>query len=116
MSSIVRDVEEFKQLEQEIKRRNKELYVLRKSRTECEKRILQYLEVNDQPGLKYKDITLVTKPKKHRSGKKDEKLDRISYFLEQRGVHLKKGEQMDLLDAMKGPVKEKPTISLYHMN
>ncbi len=115
-SAIVRDVEEFKQLDLEIKRRNKELYALRKRRNECERRIIQYLETNDQPGLKYKDVTLVTKPKKRRSGKNDDKLDRISYFLEQRGVYMKKDEQMNLLEAMKGPVQEKPSISMYHMN
>ena len=112
-AQIVNDVEEFKQLDQEIKRRNKELHVLRKRRTACEGRIIQYLEVNEQPGLKYKDVTIVAKPKKHRSSKKDDKIDRISSFLQQRGVYLKEEDQADLLEAVKGPIKEKPSISLY---
>jgi hypothetical protein len=110
--SIVRDVEEFRQLDLEIKRRNKELYALRKRRTECEKKIIQYLEVNEQPGLKYKDVTIINKPKKLRSSKKGDKLDRIGRFLEERGVYLKKDDYTNLLEVVKGPIKERPAISL----
>jgi hypothetical protein len=80
--SITDDVSELYNLEVEIKRLAVSLKELRKQKTKCEERVLEYLDVNSLPGIKYKDsVVMVHKRKRQPKLPKKEQEEMIGDLL-----------------------------------
>ena len=71
--SITSDVNEYNDLDKEIKRLSNELRILKRKRDEAQTRIIEFLNSKNQPGLKYQNtaIVLENKAQKIRKSKKD---------------------------------------------
>ncbi len=67
--SIYGDIEEFQELEKEIKRLNKQLKDLRVQKKETEGRICEFLKEREQPGFKHKNIAVTMSEKRCRARK-----------------------------------------------
>jgi len=101
--SIIEDVQELKRLQIEIKRQQTQLRDLRTHKKECEKRIMDYLETNDQPGLKFRDMTIIAQnTQRRRRKKKQEKQDAGLMILQKHGIYNSKEALDELLSAMRG--------------
>lgn len=110
---ILGDVNELQGLTQEIKRLREQSKTLRQRKTEVEKKILDYLESSDQPGLKYKDIILLAENKEtFKRGKAKDRIIRGAEFLEQLGVQNSKQVVSNLLDVIKGSPIPKSQLKL----
>ena len=77
--SITSDVNEYNDLDKEIKRLSNELRILKRKRDEAQTRIIEFLNSKNQPGLKYQNIGILleTKEKKKLKPKKVSKGDSI---------------------------------------
>jgi hypothetical protein len=112
-SAISNDVQQLTQLSEEIKRRQKELSKLRKTKQECEERIINYLNANNQPGIKYKGKTIIAEEKSTRKPiKKADKVSRGTEILQRNGITNTKETLDELLEAMRGSPKPKPAIRI----
>ena len=112
-SAIVRDITELKQIDIELKRYRKEIKKLRDAKENCEKRILDYLDANDQPGIRLgsEGITVIAEHRRKRKyEKKQQKIERGVQILEKNGVYNSKDTLNELLEAMRGESLEKPSI------
>lgn len=100
---ILSEVNELQSLTQEIKRLREQSKTLRQRKTDIEKKILEYLESSDQPGLKYKDIILLAENKEtFKRGKAKDRIIRGADYLEQLGIQNSKQVVANLLEAIKG--------------
>lgn len=110
---ILGDVNELQSLTQEMKRLREQSKALRQRKTEVEKKILEYLESSDQPGLKYKDIILLAENKEtFKRGKAKDRILRGAEFLEQIGIDNGKQVITRLLEAIKGSPIPKSQLKL----
>lgn len=110
-SAITQDVTELKELDLEIKRLSKELKALRKHKEACEARIIEYLDVNDQPGLKYQGVTIIAQDRKKRKyQKKSEKIEKGVRVLEKHGIYNSKEALDEILEAMRGSPEHKSAL------
>lgn len=109
----------IKQLEvydTELKRLNKEIKEIRAKRIEHEKRLLEFLKTNDQPGLKFQgrayiyDQSTMTKPKKKVDRERD-----LKQTLEKFGVRANDAMVDEVMKSLKGStyVKDKITTKTY---
>ena len=57
-------MKELYDVKNELSRINKEVSNLRKRRSELEGMVMKWIEMNDQPGVKYKDMAFVPQKKK----------------------------------------------------
>lgn len=112
--SITADVLELKQLDIEIKRVSKQLSTLKTHKIACEKRILEYLEVNDQPGLKMDGTIIVAQDRRRRKyQKKSEKQARGQYILEKHGIYNSKETLDEILEALRGSPDNTRSLKIY---
>lgn len=112
--SITEDVLELKQLDIELKRLRKQIRNLQSQKQKCEHRILEYLDVNEQPGVKMNDMVILAAHKKKRKYRKQK--DRIlngSHILEKYGIHESKQVLDELIEAMRGSPERKPVLKIY---
>jgi len=111
---IQQDVIELKELDGEMKRLRKRLKTLKDQKDKCEKRILEYLNVNDQPGLKLNG-TIVTMEdrRKRKYEKKTDKLARGEYILQKHGIYNSKEALEELMDAMRSSCESEHKIKIY---
>lgn len=101
--SIIEDVQQLRTLNIEIKTREKNLRKLRSQRKEIESRVLEYLEMSGEPGLKFRDMTVIAKQRNKRSYmKKTEKQNVGMSILEKHGIRNSKEALDELLNAMQG--------------
>jgi len=114
MSTITQDVVELRGLDLELKSMRKRMRLLSQQKNRCEARILEYLEVNEQPGLKFEGITIIAKPKQRRRYEnKKNKRSRGEAVLEQMGV-ADSGSLLDeVMEAMRGSPVSKPSLTIY---
>ena len=63
-------LEELKGIAQELFNLNKKIKELRARKKECEKKVVDYLEANDKPGLRLDNIVFLTTEKNSRARKK----------------------------------------------
>lgn len=111
--SIKNDVKELRRLDMEIKRLGKELNKLRKIKKDCENRILDYCESNDQNGLSFENITIyVDRKKKAVPVKKNDKLNKGEIALQKYGVVNSRQALEEVLNAMKGESEEKASLKI----
>jgi lipopolysaccharide biosynthesis regulator YciM len=66
---IYGNIEEFQEVDKEIKRLNKKLKELRLKKKESEEKICEFLKEKNQPGFKYKNIAITMTDKLYRSRK-----------------------------------------------
>ena len=69
MSSISADVNEYDNLEKEIKRLSIELRNLRKRKNKIGEQIIKYLNEKNQPGFKYNNMGIILETKQSRKQK-----------------------------------------------
>jgi hypothetical protein len=101
--SIVEDVKQLKLLDIEIKRQQTELRKLRNQKKNCEKRIMDYLETTEQPGLRFQGMTIIAKESnKRRYRKKKDKEEAGEMILRRHGIYNSKEALDELLQAMRG--------------
>ena len=102
-SKTVSDLKELKNISSEIKRLNSETKALRMKKKEIEERIFEYLKEQEQPGVKYGDIVVLSKESVRRKRlKKKEKEDNAIQVLEDMGILDAKTALTSILDSMKG--------------
>ena len=104
MTEIVSAVNELKALEIDITNHRKILRKFFKRKKELESQIFKFLEAKEQPGLKYKDITIIAEKKeKHKRLKKKEKLQLGKDILNKFGItHNSDQILKELMDKLKG--------------
>lgn len=111
--SIVEDVVELSRLNDEIKRQQKELRVLRKHKEECEKRVLDYLDANEQPGIKFRGMTIIAEERrKRRYRKKKEKIEQGESVLQRYGVSNSREALDELMESMRGSPEPKTKLRI----
>jgi len=111
--SIVEDVKQLKLLDTEIKRQQNELRKLRNQKKECEKRILDYLETTEQPGLRFRDMTIIAKDsRRRRYKKKSEKEEAGQMILKKHGIYNSKEALEELLSAMRGSPEHQSKLQI----
>lgn len=102
-SKTVADLKELKSISSEIKRLNADCKVLRLKKKEIEDRITEYLREENQPGVKYGDIVVLSKESVRRKRlKKKEKEEKAVAVLEEMGILDAKQALSTILDSMKG--------------
>jgi hypothetical protein len=111
--SIQNDVRELNLLNIDIKRLRDELKELSKHKQTCEERILEYLKVNNQPGLKFEGKTLVLEHSKRRKPiKKSTKYEKGTSLLEKHGIQNSKDVLDELLSEMRGLEEDKNILRI----
>jgi len=102
-SKTVSDLKELKNITSEIKRLAAETKILRLKKKEIEERIMDYLQENDQPGVKYGELVVLSKEStKHKRLKKKEKEERAISVLEGMGIIDSKAAFDAILESMVG--------------
>lgn len=101
--SIQTDVNELNNLNIEIKRLSKSLHTLRLRKAEVEKRITDFLEAKEQPGVKYQGVAILAQDKTKRiyKSKKIKNEDGIE-VLKKYGVTNPDIALNEVINAMKG--------------
>lgn len=111
--SIKNDVIELKSLDTELKRLRKRIRLLNEHKKRCEKRIIEYLEVNEQPGLKLDGMLVLTKDKKNRKyTNKNHKKLKGQHVLQKYGISDSSSALEELLEAMRGSPEISTTIKI----
>lgn len=109
--SITDDVSELYNVELEIKRLSASIKELRKQKHSCESRILEYLEVNDLPGIKFRNVVILAHQRKRqaRIPRKD-KEGLLQGVLDKHDISK---EQYDaILNDLKGSPEYVPTLKI----
>ena len=111
--SIQNDVIELRELDVEIKRVRKALTVLRERKENCESRILAYLDVNEQPGVKMGGMVILAENRRKRKyEKKEDKMARGEAILQRDGIYNSRETLDKILEAMRGEREEKPALKI----
>lgn len=112
-TSVYGDLQEVVELEDEIKRLNKQLKDLRIQKKEAEARIYEFLKEKDQIGFKHKDITVTISEKKCRHRKNmEEKKDEILQVIQSSRDPTSKDSLEEIIHAMKGDLYIKNCIKV----
>ena len=102
-AQVVGDLKELKNVTTEIKRLNAEIKLLRIDKKKIEDRIMDYLHQEEQPGVKFGDIIVLSNERTTRKRlKKKEKEENAINVLEGMGVSNPKEALQNILDSMKG--------------
>jgi hypothetical protein len=101
--SIQLDLDELNLLDEDIKRRKRELIELRTQRENVERRIISFLKEKDQPGVKYrgKAVLIDVKQRSQRKKKREKEHDMMT-VLENYGVSHPQNALKDILNVQKG--------------
>lgn len=111
--SIQADVKELQNIDNEIKRLQKQVKVLKNRKIIIETNIKSYLDEKDQPGVKYQDIAIIIDNRKGRMRVNDkEKKERITDILTSNGVNNTEQLITELIESMKGLPTNKSYIKL----
>lgn len=112
--TIKEDVMEYESLTTEIQRLRRQVRFLSNKRNECEKRIIEYLDTNEQPGVKMNDTIIMSKQKQRRKHrKKTEKIQQGLNVLRKYGFDGNDDTLYELLDAMRGSPVLEPSLAVY---
>jgi hypothetical protein len=106
-------MKELKGINNELERINKSTKGLRDRKKKIETYILDYLENNDQPGIKYEDLIVLRHQKKKRLPKaKEEKKEDVIRILEDNGIENSIQVYNDILENMKGEEEKIASIKI----
>ena len=112
--SIQNDVLELKSLDMELKRMRKKFKELKQQREDCERRIMEYLDVNEQPGLRMNGTVIMARDRNTRKNiTKSDKMARGDLLLQQHGICNSQQVLEDLLEVMRGSPESKPSLRMY---
>ena len=112
--SIQHDVLEIKNLDIEMKRLRKQLKILKDQKDRCEQRILEYLDVNEQPGLKMDGTIIMAQDRRKRKYEnKNNKMVRGETILQKHGIYNSKEALNEILEAMRGSPETIPKLKIY---
>jgi transposase len=116
MSSIQGDINEINQINKEITDLRKRLVILRETKTKIEKRINEFLQEKDQPGVKYKGMAITIEEMKKRTykNKKTKETDGID-ILQKYGIDNSKKVLSEILEAMRGDIETSSIIKVRHL-
>ncbi len=113
-TSIHRDVTELKELDIELKNLRKRMKDLKTQKQGCEQRIIEYLNVNDQPGLRMNGTVIIAKEKNTRRYQKaSDKKERGLSVLEKYGIDNSQEALNEILEAMRGSPEITPSLKIY---
>jgi cell division septum initiation protein DivIVA len=112
--SIQKDVIEIQELDKEMKRLRKRLKHLSSQKNKCEERILEYLRVNEQPGLRMNGtVIMATDIKKRKKRKKADKIRQGETVLEKYGIPNAKDALDEILESMRGSPEHSSKLKIY---
>jgi hypothetical protein len=110
---IANDMKELKTINNEIRRLTTQLKNLREKKKDLETHILSFLKQEEQPGLRYQEMVVLSGEKKIRDKKdKEQKEQEIITLLENAGISDAKGMYTNILEAMKGEQHSVPTLKI----
>lgn len=110
IKSYVSELEKIIEERKKIKLSDKKL---KDRQTYLEKKIENYLDTKNQPGLKNKTIAITKEEKEtHRRGKKKDKEEDALKFLRDQGVRNPEETLKNLLSKMKGDVEYKTILKI----
>ena len=113
MSSIKHLIIELQQVNNELKRVTAIGKQLRKQSKSIESEIIEYLEINNQPGVKYNGTAIIVKRKSKRATKKNKDKDNDAIeVLKDYGIDDPERVLKQLLDARKGDEIEENKIDI----
>lgn len=113
MSEIVATVQEIDILEKEIKTVKISLSKLIKRKKELETKIIDFLDHKDQPGLKYKDITIISEEKdRHTRLKKTDRVNKGASVLRKYGISNAEEVLKELMSNLKGDAVPYKTVKI----
>ena len=113
--TITTDITELKELEVELKRLKKQQQILRQKKEDCERRILQYLDANEQPGVKMGGMVVMAENRRMRKyQKKSDKLARGEEILERIRIDNSRETLDMILEAMRGEQLDKPALRMIY--
>ena len=106
-------ISEVGKIDEEIKRLNAQKRKLHARKKDLEKRILAFLEKNEQAGVKYRGTAVIAKDRvrRGRRKKKDQEKDG-SAVLKKYGINNSDKIVRELLEAIKGQVKEDTVLQM----
>ncbi len=101
--TILNDLKELKSITNEIKRISIRLKELRLNKSEIEDRVMEYLDQEDQVGVKFENMVILArqKTKRVKKAKKDKDSDAAA-ILESYGIENPKEALKQIMDSMKG--------------
>ena len=103
-AQIAGDMNEMKSINVEIKRLSDQIKRLKERKKELDENVLEYLKEADSEALRYKDMLVISKEKKHREKKKKvERENDILNVLQQAGV----SDSVKVLDGIKSALRGK---------
>jgi uncharacterized membrane protein YgaE (UPF0421/DUF939 family) len=103
-AQIAGDMNEMKSINVEIKRLSDQIKRLKERKKELDENILEYLKDKDSEALRYKDMLVISKEKKHREKKKKvERENDILNVLQQAGI----SDSVKVLDGIKSALRGK---------
>jgi|LakMenE18May11ns_1017448.scaffolds.fasta_scaffold9784973_2 hypothetical protein len=101
---IASDMNELKSINVEIKRLSEQIKRLKERKKDLDENIIEYLKNKDSEAIRYKDMLVITKEKKHREKKKkNERENDILNVLQQAGVM----DSVKVLDNIKSALRGK---------
>ena len=104
--SIMREIQEFTELDIEIKRLRKEARRLEKMKRACERHICEYIDANNLPGIRYRDKVFYADRRVYRTPlKKEDKQNRIASALRKHGMPDNARVVEDVAAAIQGPTR-----------
>ncbi len=110
---IANDMKELKTINNEIRRITIQLKNLREKKKDLEEHILTFLKKEEQPGLRYQEMVVLSGEKKIRDKKdKEQKEQEIITLLENAGISDPKSVYTNILEAMKGDQHIVPTLKI----
>ena len=113
MSHIKGLVGELRQITREIARLNTERRKLNKRKKEIESLVVKFLDDKEQMGVRYKGTALIAKNKNTRTRRKEkDKVADGQAILRKYGVHNSERIIKEVIEAMKGEVKQGKTIKV----
>ena len=110
---ITHFITQFAELQQEIKRKQREIKELKEIRDDCSTRIQDYLREHDLPGIKHNGITILTQTSQRRQPlKKENKLENAKRILQGYGIEDTDDALNELFESMKGDMVEKHNLRI----
>ena len=117
--SITNSIVKLKKIDSEIKRRAKDLKLLRQEKKKLEKSILDFLNNNNQNGVKYRNEIAIIKETKKKCNRKyqnpKQRHSAATEILKQLGIDNSSEIATNIINAMKGPKEDSEVIKIQNI-
>ena len=113
MSSIATVISELNSLNTELKRLRIQTRTLNNRKKELEKQIIEFMEIKEQPGIKYQGMAIIPEEKEsfRTKGKKQKEVD-IKNLLEDFGIENVGQAYKELVEKMRGSPKHNVKLKI----